>query len=243
MIGLVLAAGAGRRLRPYTDDLPKALVPLREDGTSVLDETLANFAAVGLGRVAIVVGYRAEAIVQRIDGWEETHDLTVDLVYNDRAEDCNNAYSLWCARDVITGGAILANGDTLHPSSITASMISLTDSDITLAVDTEKRLGAEEMKVLLDPDGSVCRISKQLPHDANGEYIGVARIPASQAVALATALEQTWQDDKDAFYEAAFQRLADAGTRVATQPIGNASWIEIDDMRDLARAQEMLCRS
>ena len=45
MIGMVLAAGAGRRLRPDTDELPKALLPV--DGeTTILDIALRNLAAV-----------------------------------------------------------------------------------------------------------------------------------------------------------------------------------------------------
>ena len=57
MIGMVLAAGAGRRLRPYTDTLPKALVPV--DGeTTILDIALRNLAEVGLTDVVVVVGYR-----------------------------------------------------------------------------------------------------------------------------------------------------------------------------------------
>ena len=46
MLGMVLAAGAGRRLRPYTDTLPKALVPV-DDETTILDLTLSNFSKVG----------------------------------------------------------------------------------------------------------------------------------------------------------------------------------------------------
>ena len=103
MIGLVLAAGAGRRLRPYTDTLPKALVPVDGDIT-ILDGTLKNFAEIGLTEVAIVVGYRKEAVYDRKEALEAKYGLKLTLVDNDKAEEWNNAYSLWCAREVLKRG-------------------------------------------------------------------------------------------------------------------------------------------
>ncbi|MGW1182393.1 phosphocholine cytidylyltransferase family protein, partial [Streptomyces drozdowiczii] len=122
MIGLVLAAGAGRRLRPYTDTLPKALVPVDGDKT-VLDLTLANFAEIGLTEAAIVVGYRKEAVYDRKEELEATYGLKLTLVDNDKAEEWNNAYSLWCAREVLKRGVILANGDTVHPVSVEKTLL------------------------------------------------------------------------------------------------------------------------
>ena len=108
MIGLILAAGAGRRLRPYTDTLPKALVPL-DDTRSVMDLTLKNFAEAGLNDVAIIIGYAADQVRIRQQELEERYGVNIELVFNDKAEEWNNAYSLWCARDVLKAGAIIAN--------------------------------------------------------------------------------------------------------------------------------------
>ena len=90
MIGLILAAGAGRRLRPYTDTLPKALVPL-DDTRSVMDLTLKNFAEAGLNDVAIIIGYAADQVRIRQQELEERYGVNIELVFNDKAEEWNNA--------------------------------------------------------------------------------------------------------------------------------------------------------
>src|SRR4051812_15064131 len=77
--GLVLAAGAGRRLRPFTDRLPKTLVEL-DDGSTVLERILGNFAEVGIDRATIVVGYCAAAIQERLPRLEQATGLELDLV-------------------------------------------------------------------------------------------------------------------------------------------------------------------
>lgn len=243
MIGLVLAAGAGRRLRPYTDTLPKALVPVAGD-TTVLDLTLGNFAEIGLTEAAIVVGYRKEAVYERKAALEAKYGLKLTLVDNDKAEEWNNAYSLWCARDVLKQGVILANGDTVHPVSVERTLLDARGNGqkIILALDTVKQLADEEMKVITDGDKGVRRITKLMdPAGATGEYIGVTLIEPEAADALADALKTTFERDPDLYYEDGYQELVNRGFTVDVAPIGDVKWVEIDNHDDLAKGREIAC--
>jgi len=242
VIGMVLAAGAGRRLAPYTDTLPKTLVAVDGDRT-ILDIALANLKAAGIGDVAVVTGYAAGAVEQRKAALERDHGVTLELVFNDRAEDWNNAYSLWCARNHFPEGVLLINGDTVHPPSVEETLLASRGPDILLALDDVKELGEEEMKVHVDGDGRMTRINKALdPATAQGEYIGLTLIEPAAAALLAAALEATFRRDPQLYYEDGYQEYADRGGRVGVAPIGAVDWAEVDDHADLARAREIACR-
>ena len=249
MIGLVLAAGAGRRLRPYTDSLPKALVPVGpagiEDSITVLDLTLGNFAEIGLTEVGIIVGYRKEAVYDRKAALEEKYGLKITLIDNDKAEEWNNAYSLWCGRDALKDGVILANGDTVHPVSVERTLLAARGEGkkIILALDTVKKLADEEMKVVVDPDKGVQKITKLMePSEATGEYIGVTLIEGAAAAELADALKTVWETDPQQFYEHGYQELVNRGFRIDVAPIGEVKWVEIDNHDDLAKGREIACQ-
>ncbi|GAB3053860.1 MULTISPECIES: phosphocholine cytidylyltransferase family protein [Micromonospora] len=242
MIGMVLAAGAGRRLRPYTDTLPKALVPVDGEVT-ILDIALRNLAAVGLTEVVIVVGYAADAVRQRQAELAGKYGVTITLVDNDKAEEWNNAYSLWLAREHFSRGVLLVNGDTVHPVSVEKTLLAERGPGILLAVDTLKPLAEEEMKTTFDAAGQLTRITKLMdPGEAYGEYIGATLIEPQVADALADALEATWRRDPNLYYEDGYQEFADRGGEVRAAPIGDVSWVEVDNHEDLARAREIACR-
>jgi choline kinase len=239
---MVLAAGAGRRLAPHTDTLPKTLVPVDGERT-ILDIALANLKAAGLDDVAVVTGYAAGAVEERKAELERRHGVKLELVFNPRAEEWNNAYSLWCARHLFGEGVLLVNGDTVHPPSVEETLLAARGPDIVLALDDAKALGHEEMKVHVSGDGHVTRINKALdPATAQGEYIGLTLIEPAAAVPLADALEATWRRDPQLYYEDGFQEYSDRGGRVGVASIGAVEWAEVDDHADLARAREIACR-
>jgi choline kinase len=51
------------------------------------------------------------------------HSRPRALVPNDRAHRWNNAYSLWLAREHFARGALLVNGDTVHPASVEKTLL------------------------------------------------------------------------------------------------------------------------
>ena len=60
---IILAAGMGSRLRPFTDELPKCLVPV--NGTPLLSLSIAQMKKAGLKNFLIVGGYRRETLEEK----------------------------------------------------------------------------------------------------------------------------------------------------------------------------------
>jgi choline kinase len=240
---MVLAAGAGRRLESLTQDLPKTLLPVDGERT-ILDIALGNLRRAGLERVVVVTGYAAERVAERQAALEERHDVKLELVFNPKAEEWNNAYSLWCAREHFAQGVLLCNGDTVHPPEVEERLLAGRDgSELVLALDDAKALGAEEMKVQLTEEGLLARINKALdPATSVGEYIGLTLIEPAAAAGLADALEATWRRDPGLYYEDGFQEYADRGGRVGVASVGGLEWVEVDDQADLEAAREVAWR-
>jgi choline kinase len=193
--------------------------------------------------VTIVVGYRAEAVEQRQSAFEEKYGVKISLVHNDKAEEWNNAYSLWLARDHFARGALMVNGDTVHPVSVEQTLLASRGPSILLAIDNLKKLADEEMKTVFSADGQLTKITKLMdPADAFGEYIGANIIEASAAGGLADALKATWERDPDLYYEDGFQEFANRGGEVRAATIGEVDWVEVDNHDDLAKARDIACR-
>ena len=63
--GVVLAAGEGRRLRPLTETLPKALVPFY--GRPLLDHAVAHLVRAGVTRIAVNACYLGDQVARYVD--------------------------------------------------------------------------------------------------------------------------------------------------------------------------------
>ncbi len=81
LAGVVLAAGEGRRLRPVTEHVPKALVEV--GGVPLLDGALARLRAVvgpGPGRLAVNAHHHADQVAQHVRGRAHvSHEAPVAL--------------------------------------------------------------------------------------------------------------------------------------------------------------------
>ncbi|MDR1415276.1 MAG: NTP transferase domain-containing protein [Odoribacteraceae bacterium] len=96
---MILAAGLGTRLRPLTDDRPKALVEVR--GKTLLHHAIERLAAAGVTRLVINIHHRADQVEEYL---RRRHNFGIDIRLSDE-------------RDALldTGGAILRARPLLLP--------------------------------------------------------------------------------------------------------------------------------
>ena len=104
---VILAAGVGKRLSPFTDKLPKCLVPVHN--ISILNNALTHLLDSGIDEAVIVVGHLKEMIFASIGNY--FHGMKITYVESDSYDVTNNIYSLWLAREYLTEDIILLEAD------------------------------------------------------------------------------------------------------------------------------------
>ncbi|MGY4363179.1 NDP-sugar pyrophosphorylase family protein [Bradyrhizobium sp. i1.7.7] len=112
---VILAAGMGSRLRPYTEFVPKPLVEV--NGTPMLHNALHQLSELGAREATIVVGYREEAIEQSCG--HRFEEVDIEYVHNPIFDRTGSAYSLWLARNtMLAGDTVFLEGDVFFEREV-----------------------------------------------------------------------------------------------------------------------------
>lgn len=237
MKAILLAAGVGRRLRPYTEDRPKCLLPL--GGKTLLDRHMDALAACGVQDVIIVLGHCGDqiraAIAQRPDA------ARVQFLENTRYTD-GSILSFNTAIDHIADhpdGAILMDADVLYPKELMRRLVHTPGTSF--VVDETSLETGEEMTVGIK-DGKVRTIDRIVGPgwDLKGETVGFTKFAAEDMPVLKQHMADCIAEGLiKAEYEAVMIRA------LATHPgnytlVGDLPWTEIDFDSDVENAKAML---
>ena len=236
-VAVILVAGIGERLRPITNDRPKALVPVGPE--TVLARAMRQLVAHGVQHIVLGTGYCQQAVREAV----KHAPVPVTLCPNAAFDRTQNAVSLLMCEEAVGGRDFYKlDGDLLFRDEV-LQRVDEHDAGLVAAVDMRAGLGEEEMKVRLEP-GS-CRIAafgKQLePEQAQGESIGIERLSAGAVPMLFDALRASYEaGETRLYYEDVYSRLLRGGLQAEAANVVDLPWAEVDTPEDLAQAEALV---
>ncbi len=122
MRAIILAAGRGSRLHPYTEDCPKCLTELA--GMSLIGRQVATLRAAGIEDILIATGYKAEMLAL-----PDTRQ-----VINPDWATTNMVETLFCAEEYFSDELIVSYGDIVYEPKVLAALLAC-PHDISVTVD------------------------------------------------------------------------------------------------------------
>jgi len=106
MKAVILAAGEGKRLRPFTETIPKVMLPVANK--PVLEYVIDAVKKNGLNEIIIVVGYKKEVILEHFKNYKG-----VKITYVVQEKQFGTAHALMHAKDHIKDTFIVLSGDNI----------------------------------------------------------------------------------------------------------------------------------
>ena len=240
MIGVILAAGMAKRLRPLTDTKPKCL--LEVGGKTLLQRTVDAMVSAGISEFLVVTGYHGGMIRDFLTS--HYPQTPIQFLDNVDYEHNNNIFSLWMAMQQLHGQEVLLmDSDILcDPEAVRR----VARQECSALAMQQHELGEEEMKIVVDAAGNITEISKTCSvATAIGESVGIEKMTSDYTEAIYQELRQMILEEGliDIFYERAFERLIPQGHTFRVVDTTDLFSYELDTPEDFQKAKAQLPKS
>ena len=117
---VILAAGEGQRLRPFTVTKPKVMLSIA--GKPILSYVVESLAQNGIRNIVLVVGYRKEQIFDYMGSGEQ---FGVNITYVAQERQLGTAHSLAQAKAVTENEFLVLPGDNLIEAKTIAQFVDM----------------------------------------------------------------------------------------------------------------------
>ncbi len=237
MKAIILAAGEGSRLRPYTNDRPKCLVTV--DDKSLLDRQLDVLRCCGVDDIILIKGYLAESFSQK----------NIRSCLNPRYAETNMVWTLFTARDELNSDLIVTYGDIVYSRSVLDKLLAAPD-DFSIVIDRTwesywRQRGEDPLDdaetLRLSETGNIVEIGQKPSsvEEIQGQYIGLMKFSGKAVAKLCAAFDAACErgdlggkPPENAYMTDLLQTLIRAGEQLVPVFI-DGEWVEIDTVSDL----------
>lgn len=229
---VILAAGQGTRLRGVVSGEPKGFLRLGE--LPIVQESIERLLSAGVGPIVIVTGYSSE----HYDELASQYSGRVETVHNERFAESGSMYSLYCARELVSGPFLLLESDLIYePRALQVLLDHSADEAILLSGPTN----AGDEVYVATKDGYLDGMSKhpeELDGDIAGELVGITKISEGLFERMSRIAKTAFRRSLIFDYETDCLVAAGKEMRIPCPLVSDLLWAEIDDPQHLRRARE-----
>ncbi|OGO06720.1 MAG: glucose-1-phosphate thymidylyltransferase [Chloroflexi bacterium RBG_13_57_8] len=158
---VILAAGEGQRLRPFTVNRPKAMLSVA--GKPILQFIIESLARNGIRNIILVVGYRKEQVFDYLGSGER---YGVNITYINQLSQVGTAHALRQVKDAVDDEFLVLSGDNLIEAATIADFVQVKPEALLVKrVSDPFRYGVVNIE-----GGEVCGIVEK-PREAQSNLI------------------------------------------------------------------------
>lgn len=230
---IILAAGVGSRLYPYTKNSPKCLVKVTQQET-VIERTVRLITACDKdASITIVLGFCSEQIMDLLGS-------SCHYIINPFYKVTNSVASLWFARDILLRKkpTVILNADIVFSRSLAEEICSLPNETIIYYDSSIKSHGDYNVQLL---DGYMVVMGKELD-EYDGEYVGITKYDSISIQILYDEINNLVLEELyDQWYENGLVQLSLSGRHLfKAMDVCEYQWSEIDSIDNLLKIRNII---